>query len=649
MCGITGIISLTKSAIDVNALIEMNNVLSKRGPDSEGYLITNCNNLPYPSHAISKKLFVSGFSHNQNIGFGHKRLSLTDTGDAASQPMCDVTERYWIVFNGQIYNHGILRKELESHGYSFKTSHSDTEVILNSYAHWGAKCLKKLEGTWAFCLWDSKENIFFISRDRVGARPFYYTNDNNFLFFSSDLKSLLLNKSVSGEVSEKAIYDYLTFQYVPAPATIFKKIFKLPAAHYAIFKPGEEIKLVCYWNPSDFGLINGTNLTENEIIKDLRKKTLISTEECLKSDAPVGALLSGGLDSSVVLANMCQVSNSRVKTFSVGFENNNNYTNELEHAYKMAQYFNTEHTELVITEKDFFDTLPGYIALQDEPIDDAAGMALHLIAGKAGSQKVKILLGGEGSDELFVGYQHWRLIKRYEKVFRNRTALAGMFSFIHENTFLKKRGIHYQNWSYKTKKNWPVFWSGTELRTEAEKRNSISHSLANKIGNYNSFEPIKKLYENYTSFNNYETFEWMTLNDLRNRLPDQLLARLDQMLMSASIEGRYPFLSKDLMEFSFSIPHHLKIKNGIEKYLLKKAYEGILPNDVVYRKKDSFTVPLSELFKDEKRKNEYFEVIQNFNKNTGFFNESYINKLLLPENIKLFWNVLNLALWFENL
>ncbi len=641
MCGISGIISLNNEKIDYEELVVMTTQMEKRGPDHEGYLITNdC----FFSHAFNQRpAKITELEHVQHIGFGHRRLSITDLGTGASQPMCDVAERYWIVFNGQIYNHLELRKKLTALGHRFKTDHSDTEVVLNAYSRWGVDCLAELNGTWSFCLWDSVENTVFIARDRMGARPFYYTVHNNTFYFASELNALIANGSIGRELDACAIYDYLTYTHVPAPRTIFQNIEKVPAAHYLFFKPGEKIRLRQYWSP--VSIEPELSLGEDDIIDGIRTRLDKAVASRMQADVGIGLLLSGGLDSSINLACMSQHSHRPVKTFTVGFENKNEYKNEFDHAKKVATLFKADHHELVVTEKDFFDFLPQLAHLQDEPIADPAITPIHFISKHASEHQVKVMLGGEGSDELFIGYEHWRLIYEFEKMFLNKPNLAGFIAGIHQRSIFKGRRPHYLNWAYKLKNNWPTFWGGTELRTEADKHKILSPAFLDKVGNYNSFAPLQKLYNHLTLARPYRTFDWMTVSDLQHRLPDQLLARLDRMMMTASIEGRHPFLDVDLVEFALRIPPHLKVKHKTEKYLLKKAFQNSLPREIVHRSKDSFSVPMNELFRHVGRKKEYIALIAGFNKDTGIFTDAYIKQLEAPARLKEFWNVLNLALW----
>lgn len=646
MCGIAGIINLNKEEIDLNSLFNITDQLNTRGPDGEGYMITRNSYFFNQLKEKRPQIKLHNVENKQLIGFGHRRLATTDLGDNASQPMTDANRRYWIVFNGQIYNHVNLRLELENFGYKFLTSHSDTEVILNAYDKWGIDFLSRLKGTWAFCLWDSKENNIIISRDRVGKQPLYYTVINKTLFFASEIKALLKIPNFNKEIEDTAVYDYLTYTNVPAPRTIFKNIFKLPASHFISFKPGEDFVIKRFWDP--IKLNETLNLNENEIIEKIKEKVINSVKLRINSDVQIGSLLSGGLDSSIILACMANLSDKPVKSYCVGFENTENYKNEFKYAKQVAQLYNADYNELIVTKKDFFEGINIVTQLQDEPIADTANIPLYYISKKAHNDGVKILLSGEGSDEVFIGYQHWRLISNYEKVFRKRPRMAITFDFIHSNSIFKNKRPFYHMWAYKTKNNWPVFWSGTEVSTEHEKRNILTKEFVSRIGDYNSFIPKSSLYNELISSRDYDTFQWMTINDLLNRLPDQLLARLDRMTMASSIEGRNPFLDVDLVEFMLKVPSHFKTKNKIEKYLLKKAFEDILPDDIIHRSKDSFSVPLNHLFSDSKTKKEYIGIISDFNRQTRIFKNEYIDNLILPVNIKEFWNTLNFTFWYNN-
>ncbi len=645
MCGITGIIALNNTAFNDMHVVAMNDAIQHRGPDGEGFLFTTHHEQALNLQQHRPQASVNTLSHPQALALGHRRLSILDLNASASQPMTDSTGRYWLVFNGEIYNHADLRKELELKGYHFKTDHSDTEVILNAYACWGVDCLQKFNGMWAFCLWDTQTNQFFMARDRAGKKPFYYTVFENKLFFASEMKALLSTQVLPTVLDEKAVYDFLTYMMVPAPRTIFKDIYKLPAAHYIHFTPGQAIKAKPFWSP----LNNAAYLkeSETEIIEGIRERLYQSAKLRMVADVGVGVLLSGGVDSSANLACLSKFSNRPIKAFSVGFENKGAYTNEFYFARKVAKHFEAEYHELTLSEDDFFEFFPKMVHYQDEPIADPANIPIYYISKVARENNVKVLLGGEGSDELFVGYEHWKLARTFGNLLEGRRLLAGGISALHGLPGIKQKRTLYHGWYNKIKKGQPVFWSGTELRTEVEKRRILSKDYLTGLGDYTSFESKRELYEQFKAMDQLDRYDWMSAVDLQYRLPDLLLARLDRMMMAASVEGRNPFLDVNLIEYVMRIPAKLKTKRNTEKYLLKKAFEGILPNEILYRKKDSFTVPMSQLFLNPKHSAQSIEAIHAFNASTGIFNTSYIQHLTSGSKAGEFWNIANLALWYN--
>jgi asparagine synthase (glutamine-hydrolysing) len=639
MCGIAGAISFKNQPVDAEVIFRMTDTLVHRGPDGEGFLLAGPQG---PVSDVNRPVVFIG--HRQNLAFGHRRLSIVDLAPEAGQPMTESTGRYWIVFNGEIYNHLELRTILKNKGYSFKTDHSDTEVILNAFACWGIDCLQKFNGMWAFCIWDKVEETFFFSRDRAGKKPLYYTEHKGVFYFASELKAILTNREIQRTLDDSAVYDYLTFMTAPAPGTIFTHIHKLPAGHYMTLKADRSTFVKRYWSP--ITARNYLDTSEAEICKGIRDRIYESARLRMLADVEVGVLLSGGLDSSINLACLSHFATKPIRAFSVGFENKDGYKNEFHYARMAAAHFKAEYHELTLTEKDFFDFYPEMVYYQDEPIADTANIPIYYIAKAARERNVKVLLGGEGSDELFVGYQHWTLARRFSQVFKNRPVLAELGAFVHASSPAKNRRPLYHGWYDKVRHGEPVFWSGTELRTEDEKRQMLSKEFADKIGTYRSSESVKRLYEEFERTGRDE-YDWMTVTDLQYRLPDLLLARLDRMLMAASVEGRNPFLDVNLIEYAMSIPPDMKAKKGQEKYILKKAFEGILPDEIIYRKKDSFTVPLNRLFSKGAHLDRSIEEITSFNNATNIFSSAFIDKLGKAASSAELWNISNLAMWYN--
>lgn len=646
MCGILGLTAPLNFKFNFEKFITANNLMLNRGPDCEGYLFTNNSDAVAYAKANNSNCKAINIESPANLALGHRRLAITDLSDDASQPMTESTGRYWIVYNGQIYNHIELRKELEKLGYNFKTDHSDTEVILNAYACWGINCLEKLNGTWAFSIWDSFKNTILLARDRLGVRPlFYYKNDSVFCF-SSNLNSILELGLFKPKVSNKSIYNYLTYSHVPAPNTIYEDVYKLKAAHYIYFDiDANKVIQKRYWQPYQNIKIN-KDITEREAQIKFKDILTNAINIRLKADVNSGVLLSGGVDSSTIVA--LADSNTKLKTFSVGFENNETYKNELLNAKKIANLFETDHTELIVNKPEFFNTLNTVALLQDEPVSDTANLPLYLIAQIVKKNDIKVLLAGEGSDELLVGYEHWRMIYEYEKIFLNKPKLASFTRAALKFGGLKNKGQHYHKWLDKTKNNYPTFWSGTDIADDQTKKNLFTPDALQNLYSYSSFNALKEVYDEYNSFSEYNTIEWMRFSDFNNRLPDGLLARLDKMMMNSSIVIREPFLDYQLISFINSLPVKYLVSSKIEKKILKKSMEGILPNEIIYRKKDSFTVPLTSIYSENEDIQQVRKIIREFNAKENIFSDSFINSIDFKNNISLHWAVYNLALWFTN-
>lgn len=644
MCGITGIIHTSQGAISNESILQMTDTIRHRGPDGEGFLFTNAPELCDYVKADRPKARVIGLNQKQNVAFGHRRLSILDLNSAAAQPMTDATGRYWIVYSGEIYNYAELKKELTEKGYRFHTDHSDTEVLLNAYACWGVDCLKKFNGMWAFCIWDIAENTFFLARDRMGKKPLYYAKTDANFVFASELKALLKFPGILCTLNQHAIYDYLTYSSIPSPATIFSGIRKLEAAHYILFTPDERIEPKRYWTP--LREENYLDYDEKRIAEELKEKLREATRLRYLADVEIGALLSGGLDSSVNLANISMYVSKPIKTFSVGFENSSDYRNELGYAKKVASHFNADYHELIVSEQNFIDFIPEMAYHHDEPTCDPASILLFYISKVAREHGVKVLLSGEGSDELLVGYELWRLANQFNSLFEGKPNLTQTLGLIHKLSPLKNKRKYYHNWYWKTKQGLPVFWSGTEVLNENEKRAQLSKEVLNKIENYNSFVLLKDLHAAFKAMPRKDFYDWMISADLHNRLPDLLLARLDRMAMAASVETRNPFLDVNVVEYAMKIPSGLKNKGNQQKYILKKAYEGILPHEIIYRPKDSFPVPLQKIFSGKANRDICISAFEKFNDDTNFFHKSYVDELRETADMNVFWNISNLALWY---
>ena len=627
MCGIVGVLVFSDNNFEISAsyLAKMRDVMKHRGPDSGGLWI----------------------SKDKKIGLGHRRLSIIDLSPEANQPMCNENGSLWIVFNGEIYNYAEVKKELEKSGkHIWKTDHSDTEVILHAFEEWGIECIHKFRGMFAFAIWDERKKELWLVRDRIGIKPLYYTIQNGRIIFASEIKAILEDKDVKREVNEKAFYDYLSFLTTPAPDTLFEGIKKIPNGTWMKVDINGNIKIHKYWDAWDYTQpLSG--YSEEDISEMILQELRYSVKLKKVSDVPVGVFLSGGIDSSTNAVLFAEGEKKAIKTFSIGYEGNyKTYTNEFEYARLIANKVVSEHYEKKLTVEDLLNFLPDLIFYQDEPIADPVCIPVYYVSKLARDNGVIVCQVGEGSDELFCGYPYWmRVIKLYKfnsfpvpKLIKKTMQL-----FLN---FIGKSDSRYYELLKRAVREEPLFWGGAEAFTETEKAKLLSEKMKNKFKDYTSFEAIKPIYKRYEEKAwEKSPLNWMSYLDLNLRLPELLLMRVDKMSMAVALEARVPFLDHKFVELAMSIPENIKIKNGESKYILKKAVRNILPENIIYRKKQGFGVPVYEWLFD-KLGSYTEEKIRKFNKKYGYFNTDYLNKLLNSKSQKL-WYILNFVLWFD--
>lgn len=629
MCGICGFIKLNNNNTFINEqyIKDMNDQMITRGPNGGGIWLDKEN----------------------RIGLGHRRLSIIDLSPNASQPMSNEDNSIQVVFNGEIYNHRQIRAELEKIGkYKWKTDHSDTEVIIHAYEEWGIQSLNKFRGMFAIALWDSRKEEFWLIRDRMGIKPLYYMVQNGILTFASEIKSLVVVSKKKFTLDEKATYDYLTYLCSPGENTLFKEIKKVRPASYISIKRGQ-LNLVRYWDVLDN--INKDiyyNAKEEDIINLLKNKLKESIKLRQESDVPIGVFLSGGVDSSTN-AVLFSESKLKVNTFSVGYDKNyNSYTNELFYANRIAKQIKSRHFEIILNEKKIIDFIPQLINLQSEPLADPVAIPIYYISKKAVENGIFVCQVGEGADELLGGYPYWKeclsfnkklkyLPKLSKKIVLNVLQLMGQ-------DYRKKYELLRRNVN-----NQPIYWSEAEDFFERQKKAMLSEDMNNKLNFYTSFDVIKDTFDRFEK-NSIEPsiINWMTYAELNHRLPELLLSRIDKMSMSVSLECRAPFLDHEFVELCMSIPSKMKIKNGESKYLLKKAIEDIIPQDIIYRKKQGFGVPIYE-WCDSALGNMMKEQIIRFTKESNIFNMDFINSRIDSGMLKgrRLWTLYNLASWWN--
>jgi asparagine synthase (glutamine-hydrolysing) len=631
MCGITGIFNFNNQEnVNEALLVKMRDIMAHRGPDDFGIWI----------------------SEDKKVGLAHRRLSIIDISKSASQPMSNEDNSIFIVFNGEIYNHQELRKELEKKGHKFKTDHSDTEVIIHAFEEWKTECVQKFRGMFAFAIWDSNKKELVLFRDRIGIKPVYYININGRFIFASEIKSILQDTTIKREVNIEGLYNYLSFLTVPAPQTMFKNIYKLPAGCYLKISSYGRMEVKKYWDvyENTKPLIN---VKEEEIAERILEELKVSVKYRKISDVPVGVFLSGGIDSSINLALFSEGDNEKVKAFTIGYAGDNkSYENEFEYARLMASIINTDYHEKILDIEEFLSFLKTLIFHQDEPIADPVCFPVYAVSKLARDNGVIVCQVGEGSDELFMGYPGWQtMLNLYNLSERFNSRLLKKIGLFSLGLAGKKRKSYYE-WLRRAANEEPIFWSGAEAYFEYEKNNLLSKKIKKDFLNYSSYDVIKPIYESFIEKAWEKTpLAWMSYIDLNLRLPELLLMRVDKMSMAVSLEARVPFLDHKFVELAMSIPQSIKAKNNELKYILKKAVKGIIPDEIIQRKKQGFGVPIDEWFFSQLG-DFTNNKLRDFSKKTNYFNSEYINKLIVKgnkekHNADKLWYLLNFVLWHE--
>lgn len=621
MCGIAGVVSRNPELY--KHLPRMVSLLAHRGPDDEG------------------------IEYLDGAAFGHRRLSIIDLDDG-HQPMFNQSKTITIVFNGEIYNFPILKKQLENEGRQFRT-HSDTEVILQLYEKYGENCVKYLDGMFAFAIWDQNKNKLFLARDHVGQKPLFFCLTPKGLVFASEVKSILASNFVDKKIDLEALYHYISLRFMPDQFTLFREIKKLQAGHYLTYQNGQE-KIVQYWSFSYQNKIKGS---EKEITEQLDSILSQTVKDHLLSDVPVGSFLSGGIDSSLITALMAKNYDSTVSTFSIGVSEQD--FNELPYAKIVADQYKTNHFEKVV-KADFIHLIPKMIWHLDEP-SDPFGVGVFLVSELA-SKHVKVVLSGDGGDELFAGYDRFlgnRLIDYFSMApkFLRRTLFKKIIDKMPE-------GFSYKSFSQKLR--WLYEMSELDygdrysqsmsfLRyTEEAKASLFTNSTKSQLGEINSKE---KILAHFNSENVSELVDRMLYTDMMTRIPDHLLMIVDRMSMAHSLEVRPPLLEHRFVEFAAQVPANLKLNGKNLKYILRKVASKYIHPSLITRKKQGFGFPLAYWMQNDLK---YF--LRNIVKQSRFienqiFDRDYISRMIeehitgkRDHNFRI-WIFINLEIWYR--
>ena len=589
-------------------------------------------------------------SKNGKVGLAHRRLSIIDLSHNAKQPMTNKVEDIVLSFNGEIYNHKEIKKELvKLNKYEWKTDHSDTEVILHAYQEWGIKCVDKLRGMFAFAIWDGKLNELFLVRDRLGIKPLYYTLLDDFLLFSSDLNAILEDKRVVREVDEKAMFNYLSFLTSPAPDTLFKDIKKLENATILRFGLEGVIEKTRYWDIFE-NKVDIKELNEQEICELMVEEFKTSIKIHKESDVPTGVFLSGGIDSSLNAKLFSDKKDEVVKTFTIAFDSTSAaHTNEDGFAKKMSDSIGAQHFVKTVKTDEIINLLPKLIGYLGEPLADPVSGAQYFVSKLARDNGVTVCQLGEGMDEIYVGYSGWLRMQKYLKItkFPVPKFLRNILYYLSKK-FYDKRSLQTE-WLRRYAEGNILFWGTNDIFTHEHKQLLFSERINKKFQNYNSWEVIKNHYNRFKKIKkNGSFYDWMGYLDLNMRFPDLLLPKVDKMGMAVSLEARVPFLDHKVVELAMSIPNEIKMKDPkVTKYLLKKSLEGMLPDEILYREKLGFMLPVNDWYKGDFKDSIRKEVIGFVNK-VDYFNTKEIELILNGKNKVKIWTLYTLALWWNN-
>lgn len=639
MCGICGVweYGASDGRVELSLVAAMRDEMQHRGPDDAGELSFD----------------------NARGGLGFRRLSIVDLSPAGHQPMRGCTDRVWLVFNGEIYNHAALREGLEKRGHVY-ASRTDSETILHLYEERGLDFVNDIEGDYAICLWDANEQRLVLVRDRVGVKPLYYCHQNARFIFGSEIKAILKHPSVTAELDEESLYHYLTFLTTPTPNTLFGGIKKLPAGHMLMIDRAGTVEIKQYWDalPPE----NQVEVTErsseehqHEILRLLRD----SIRKRMMADVPFGVFLSGGVDSSANVALMAELMSQPVRTFTVGFKDNQEL-NELDGARAIAKRFATDHHEVVIGREEMEKFLPELIFHQDEPLADPVCVPLYHVSRLARETGTIVVQTGEGADEIFAGYDWFGKYNRIHERFwrhaenlpasmrRTGAALAGPLM---EKSMSKRTAGEIVR---RLGAGEALFWGGAIVYDEALKPRIFSPAFNARANGQSSYSVVSEYLDRIAEARPESDFAArMSYLELKLRLPELLLMRVDKMTMATSVEARVPFLDHHLVEYAMGLPVDLKIEGKSGKHILKRALESVLPHDVLYSRKRGFGAPIKEWFRGAGGRMLGDMIMNSSIRRRDLFDYKFIASLMDEHQRGKrdwsfhLWALLNVSLWYD--
>lgn len=647
MCGITGFINPPNKKASLVILKKMNKTIIHRGPDDGGEIIIG------------------------NVALANRRLAIIDLSPQGHMPMINFKKNVWITYNGEIYNFKKLRESLLKKGYKFKSS-SDTEVILNLYDAYGVKAIEKLRGMFAFAIWDIKRKQLVLARDRFGIKPLHYYYKDGLFIFASEIKAILAHPRVKKNLYHKSLSHYLSigFGAIPSPHTIFEDIKKLAPAHYAISKNGR-LKLAKYWRLEKIKTIK---ISENEAKQKLLALIDQSVKSQLISDVPLGAFLSGGIDSSLVVAFMSKYTTHKPKTFTIGFDDPS--FDESKYAQKAAKFLKTNHHVQRFKSKQLINTLSEIVKKLDEPLGDASILPTYLLS-KFTRKYVTVSLSGDGGDELFAGYPTyiahrlnnifgfipaWVLQLLQSVILRASREATSQSSRFHSNSNQFWLSKHSSNLPFSYKLERLINGWGKETVHKhlsfigpipiEKKPQLFTPEVNEKLGQADpALVWAKKVFQKAKNFDKQGQLQFF---DLYSYLSEQCLVKTDRASSFNSLEVRVPFLTKEIAEFAFSLPSDLKFKGFKLKYIFKQAAAEILPKEIIERPKKGFGIPIHHWLRADLRKDLKSRLSKKRLQKQGIFNHRFVNQLInehlnnKKDHRMVLWNLLIFQYWYEN-
>lgn len=631
MCGICGFYQFEKEA-DRAILEKMNEQIVHRGPDDDGFY----------------------WEKQGRVGLAARRLSIIDL-NTGHQPLPSYSKNNWMTYNGEVYNFPELREELTAKGYSFRTK-TDTEVIVNLYEEYGLDFVKKLRGMFAVGIYDIKNHRLVLARDHVGIKPLYYSlKPNKNLIFGSELKTILQYPGIARDIDPDAVDYFLTLEYIPAPHSIFKSIRKLPAGHFLVYEKGK-LRIEKYWDVEhDYATLPERPTVDfNELKEKFHHLLNESVKMRMISDVPLGSFLSGGLDSSSIVSSMAAQSTQQIKTFSIGFEEKS--YSELKYSSIVAEKFNTDHYTKNLS-PDINELVLDLSKYWDEPLGDFSNFPTYLVS-KTARERVTVVLSGDGGDEIFGGYEHYIAQKVAKFVdfplFRPFHKLMAQTTHLFSPSELKKgfvnrikrfsEGLH--NSPVNRHFRWMLFLAAYQKK-KLYAPGFLDRSYLDPL---TKREPFSGFFDHCRDFDGINKDLYL---DFKTYMVDNILVKVDRMSMATSLEARVPLLDYKMVEFAFSLPARYKLDGKTTKWFFKKAMEGILPDEIIYRQKEGFSIPIKNWLKKDLKDLMLEYLSEKRIKEAGFFNHGYVQKMV-DEHLKnkqnhahRLWALILFNLWRE--